>query len=178
MNHPNRDRGKNIDGHKIIDQELIKSVINKAHDSTRRRAPILLHNSYSDMPQRFVNCLCPMTYIRPHKHLSSQHWEIKSWLLGKIILLIFDECGTVTHKFHMTENEMRVIEIPFNQYHSLVTDIPSAYLEIRNCRYHPESDRLYADWSPEEKHPFAAQYVNLLLNASVGDKLSFENGKF
>lgn len=169
-----RDRADDLGVVKSITSSLVDKVLSKASVSKTLRAPILLHKTYNEIPQRFVNCLIPSNYMRPHKHLGENQWEVMSWICGDFSLLLFNDEGKLMSKFRFNEKENRVIELPSNCYHTFVTETPSAYLEIRNCAFIPETDRLNAPWAPEVDDPFVADYLNILSKAAVGDILRQE----
>lgn len=136
---------------KIIEQANINETIKKAKEYSKKRLPILLNRSFSEIPQRFVNCLTLSTYVRPHKHTATDGWELISWIDGIINVIFFDEKGEITQTIKMSSSDVKVIEIPPNVYHTLNTPDYGVYLEIRNCAYDPESDRTYASWSSVEE---------------------------
>jgi cupin fold WbuC family metalloprotein len=157
-------KARNVSGIKIIDQSDIDEVINQARKSEKRRLPVLLNKSFSEIPQRFVNCLTKSTYVRPHNHVVTGHWELMSWLAGEIYVLFFDEEGNITNKFKMSHDGVKVVEISPNIYHTFVTENYGAYLEIRNCSFEPEFDRAYATWAPPEGSEGTKPFLENLIN--------------
>jgi cupin fold WbuC family metalloprotein len=160
-----------INGVKTVTQEYIDSVLIYASDLDRAREPILIHDNFDEVPQRFVNCLNSGSYVRPHMHIVPNQWELMSWISGEIIALIFDNEGTIVRKILMNEHNVKLIEIPPFCYHSFVAVGSGVYLEVRNCKYQPEIDRLYSAWTPSEGSPEAKHYQELLSGGEVGDKL-------
>lgn len=159
-------------GIKMLTQGDINDAFVHAEALPRNRAPIHLHDSLKEIPQRFVNCLNPYSYIRPHMHTAKEQWELMCWVCGNITVVFFDEVGRITKKILMNENNVRVLEVPPGQNHTLITTEKSAYLEIRNCKYHPSADRIYAAWSPAEGDEAVDGYQKQLLSAKVGDIVS------
>lgn len=159
----------NIDGIKIINQSDINSNLMRASKLNRGSRQIILHDSFSDAPQKFVNCLTPNSYIRPYMHSSENQWKLMCWISGEIIVLFFDDEGVLRHKVFMDDQSTKVIEIPPLCYHSFLAIKNSAYLEIRNCSYGSTVDRTYAKWSLPENDYLALKYHNRLLCAGIGD---------
>lgn len=161
-----------LNGIKSVSKLDIDLSLTSARGIKRAREPILIHESFKEIPQRFVNCLNNNSYVRPHMHLVPNQWELMCWLTGTIISLIFDDKGTVIRKIIMSEDSIRIIEIPPFSYHTFVsTSDGAAYLEIRNCAYQPTIDRLYSNWSPEENSKLALDYQKKFVHAEVGDQL-------
>lgn len=161
-------------GVKIISKKDIDDTLQYATSLKRAREPILIHEHFDEIPQRFVNCLDPKTYVRPHMHVVPSQWELMCWLSGEIIALLFDDYGKVTGKILMNEDNVRIIEIPPFCYHTFIAIGYGAYLEVRNCKYQPSVDRLYSAWSPEENSAQAKEYQSRLCIAEVGDLLTSE----
>ncbi|MDO8953698.1 MAG: WbuC family cupin fold metalloprotein [Gammaproteobacteria bacterium] len=165
-------KANSLNGIKIITQTDIDGTLQYASTLQRARAPLLVHKSYDETPQRFINCLHPGSYVRPHMHVASNQWELKCWLSGDLIALLFDNEGRVKNKIIMNENNVRIVEIPPFCYHSIMAVEKGAYLEIRNGRFQPATDKIYSSWSPEENSALAEQYYKRYLTAEVGDLLT------
>jgi cupin fold WbuC family metalloprotein len=162
-----------VNGIKVVTKQIIQETLNDALLLERGREPILIHNNFNEAPQRFINCLRTHSYVRPHMHTDAHQWELMSWLSGKIIALFFDQEGTLIHKCEMSENGVRVLEIPPFAFHTFYTVDEGAYLEIRNCAYDPKVDRVYAPWSAEENTENVKVYHNKFFSAQIGDSLTF-----
>ncbi len=159
-----------VNGIKMIKKDDIDKALIYASTLARKRAPIRIHRNFDEVPQRFVNCLNPQTYIRPHMHKTLTQWELMCWLSGEIIILFFDEQGKVTNRILINEKNVRVVEIPPLRYHTILAIEKGAYLEVRNCRYNPSIDRVYAGWAPiEENTVLVEAYQKRLYAAKVGD---------
>jgi cupin fold WbuC family metalloprotein len=156
---------------KIIHQNHIEMALIDAEKSPRARVPILIHQSFEEIPQRFVNCLKLGSYVRPHMHINPTQWELMCWISGELTALIFDATGKLQDKILMNSSEARVIEIPPFVYHSFFVLKEGAYLEIRNCKYQPALDRVHASWSPEEGSIESTDYLKRLIKADIGDML-------
>lgn len=157
---------------KTIQQKQIDETIRMGSLIPKGRKAILLNNNFAEKPQRYVNCLSPSTYVRPHKHVLDDQWELMCWVSGRFAALIFDDNGILQQRIELSASKTKVIEIPPDVFHSFIALEPCAYLEVRNCAYEPEIDRVYADWSPEEMSLNSTQYLKDLYNAKIGDNLS------
>ncbi|WP_083370038.1 WbuC family cupin fold metalloprotein [Chromobacterium sphagni] len=158
---------------KLISNDYIKAVIEESKRAPRKRIPILVHNSYDEIPQRFVNCMASDSYIKPHKHESDNQWELVTWISGEMLVIIFDDSGKILNKVEMSQYSNRVIEIQRNQYHSYVPLSDCAYLEIRNCNFiygRPEADRTFADWAPDEGGDEVNAFVAWIKDADIGKR--------
>ena len=162
---------RTLNGVKVVTQTDIDNALYEASSLSRARKPILIHDSFENVPQRFINCLNTNSYVRPHMHNLPEQWELMSWLSGDLVAVFFDENGVVTNKILMNKDNTKVIEIPALCYHSFVAIKHGSYLEIRNCKYQPKIDRVYAAWSPEEDSTLATSYQSKLLTTKVGESL-------
>lgn len=133
---------------KIVKKTDLDQTLIEAKSSDKFRLPILLNNSFDEVPQRFVNCLTVSTYVRPHCHPRTCPWELMSWLDGIIYIILFDHSGKIIDKLTMSRDDVRVIEIPSNLYHTFITPSTGVYLEVRGSSYNPDNDRMYATWAP------------------------------
>ena len=159
------------DNIKMVFKDDIDDTLAHAATLERKRAPILIHESFEESPQRFVNCLEVNTYVRPHMHMVPNQWELMCWLSGEITIFLFDDHGTITSKILMNKNNALIVETPPFRYHAFIATEKSAYLEIRNGKFAGSIDRIYSAWSPEENSPGVADYQRRLAIAEEGDSL-------
>lgn len=164
-------KADSANGIKTVTQADIDDALIYSSSLKRARMPIHIHESFDEVPQRFINCLNPGTYVRPHMHISPNHWELKSWLSGELIVLLFDSQGKVISKILMNDAGTKIVEIPPFCYHTVVAVKKGAYLEIRNGKYQPPNDKVCATWSPEENSAPAKSYQESFLTAQIGDLL-------
>ncbi|WP_337883460.1 WbuC family cupin fold metalloprotein [Chromobacterium haemolyticum] len=166
---------------KLISNDCIEAVIEESKSAPRKRTPILIHRSYDEIPQRFVNCMASDSYIKPHKHESDNQWELLTWISGEMLVIIFDDAGKILNKVEISQYCNRVIEIPQNLYHSYVPLSDCAYLEIRNCSFtygRPEVDRTFADWAPDEGEHEVKNFTTWLKEADIGKRYEQERQLF
>ena len=90
---------------------------------------------------------------------------------GTVTALFFDPEGYLTTKIQLSESGSRLIQVPINVYHSFIVEEISAYLEIRNCPYDRNIDRVYASLAPEEESAAADQYNQMMFSLGLGEKI-------
>ena len=145
-------------------------MIRESKALPRKRVPILVHDSYDEMPQRFVNCMSANSYIRPHLHENNNQWELVIWVSGEMLVLIFNEDGSISKRIEFGQDKNRIVEIRQNQYHAFVPMSDCAYFEVRNCKFDPDSDRRYAAWAPDEASAGVDDFFAWMKSAEVGQR--------
>ena len=159
---------------KIVTASTLAELSNKAAEAPRRRCNFNLHPVLDDPVQRFLNALEPGTYARPHRHCEPAKWELFVILAGAAAILVFDDDGRVTERQELdAAGSTRAVEIPPGTWHSLVALKPGTVLfEFKPGPYSPISDKDFAAWSPAEGSADAADMVERLAAARIGDKLA------
>lgn len=156
---------------KIVDLTHLAELKQQALGSPRKRSNYNLHDTLDAPVQRLAIHLHPDTYIRPHKHLEQNKWELMLILDGEMDLVLFDDSGLITarHPFHY--NSVRAVEIPPNTWHSIATGEKGAtIMEIKEGPYTPITSEGLASWSPEEANTDDVSRFKLWLSsAQVGD---------
>jgi len=153
---------------KLFSRTLLDDLSVKAAASPRRRANHNIHNSSSDLVQRFFIVTNRDSYIRPHRHLSRS--ELALAIRGGFSVLTFDEYGHVTARYEVGDNTPSIgFETPQRTWHTLVavTD-GSAFLEVKEGPYDPALASEFAPWSPPEGHPSVPHYLAWLTGAQPG----------
>jgi cupin fold WbuC family metalloprotein len=141
----------------------IAALLADAEASPRRRAHLLLHAGHDDTVQRLLIALWPKTYVRPHQH--SQQWEMLALQRGVADVLAFAPDGTLTAR-HRLDPAAPVIQIPVGTWHAAVALNPGTIvMEIKPGPYRANE---FADWTPEEATPAAADLVAWLERSPVG----------
>lgn len=135
-----------------ITNQLINEVSNNAKKSNRKRYNYNFHNSSNDYLQRFINAVEPDTYVRPHKHENPDKTEIFLILKGRVLIIEFDNNGRVIDNIILdSDNGEMGVEILPKTWHSLIVLKENSVLyEIKGGQYVKESDKIFAEWSPEE----------------------------
>lgn len=150
-----------------ITDELIDSISNKARGSARKRCNYNLHSDYHDPIQRFINAIEPDTYIRPHKHENPDKTEILILLRGRVLILEFDLSGTVADHFILDfETGNKAVEIPPGVWHTfLALGKGSAVYELKEGPFNVDTDKVFAEWAPEEGTAQADAYKMSILRS-------------
>ena len=149
-----------------ITDDLIAGISNKAKALERKRCNYNLHKSLEDPIQRFINALEPGTYIRPHKHENPDKTEMLILLKGKVLIIEFDDDGKVTDHFVLdAESGNKAAEIPAHRWHTFIAlQEGSAVYEIKEGPFVPGTDKIFAEWSPEEGTGEARDFTDRILN--------------
>ncbi len=130
-----------------IDNKLIEGLIQKAHDSPRRRASAPLHDDQHPGPQALRSAILPGSYVRPHKHRSSS--ELWIYLQGSIYVPTFDEQGDLIDNVLMgpgSEGSLRYFEVPQFVYHgAIAVRNPAITIHINQG---PHNQKTYMDHHP------------------------------
>jgi cupin fold WbuC family metalloprotein len=137
---------------KRIDQTLLTTLSTQAAASPRKRAHHNLHPQLDDPVQRLCIAMEPGTYVRPHRHMQPETWEILLILSGAVALLIFDESGKVQERIELAAGgEVTAVEIPANTWHAVASlKAGTVVFEVKQGPYAPISEVNYAPWSPAE----------------------------
>lgn len=159
---------------KILSRIEVDAALGCASLLSRRRKPILLNNTFDEVPQVFINCLTKNTYIRPHKHRHPSQIEYFSIITGSALVIFFDSNGTVLDKFELSSSGVVVVKIPHELYHTVMPISDCAFTEVRGSAYCPDSDKEFALWSPEEFDSGVQQYYNQLITAQKGERCVFK----
>ena len=104
-----------------ITDAIISEASEKAKSSGRKRCNYNFHKSYSDPIQRFLNAVEPNSYLRPHKHEDPDKTEIFLSLKGRVLILEFDDKGSITDHFILDLQDGKIgVEIPPRTWHSFI----------------------------------------------------------
>ena len=164
---------------KVFTVAELDALSREARCSNRRRQHQNIHKDYSEPCQRFFNAIEPDSYLRPHRHGSSQGPETMVAIRGFMTLVVFDEEGKIraAHTFgagrHVEERGIPVgVETPPGRWHTVVSLEPSSILlEIKAGPFDPDEPKVMAPWAPEEGSPEAANYL-AQLRADLSTKVT------
>lgn len=154
-----------------LDNAFFKQLISAAHESPRKRSHHNLHKELDEPVQRLCIALTKGTYIRPHHHPQSNKWELMLVLKGQVSLVIFNPEGVILDKLLVGEGEsLSGIELQPNTWHTVfpVTD-EAIMFEVKEGPYAPTQESDFAPWSPMEGESQAAEFLNWLESAEVGN---------
>lgn len=155
-----------------IDNQLADATIAKAKLSGRRRMNHNFHASEQDIVQRMLNAIEPGTYIRPHKHENPGKNEVFLVLIGKALILEFDEEGMIADSMVLDPAKgLFGAEIPPGRYHTILSlQSGTVAYEVKEGPYLPATVKCFAPWAPHENHPDAESYLKeLILKSGIGD---------
>jgi len=154
---------------KLISQTLLDELAVKAATSARRRTHYNLHASPADLVQRFFVVADRGSYFRPHRHTTRA--ELALIVRGRLDLITFDGHGRITARFALGEGTGNLAyESAPGSWHTVIAGIDgTAFLEIKEGPYHPETASEFASWAPAEGDPAAAQFLEWARNAAPGD---------
>ena len=137
---------------KRIDHQLLATLSTQAAASPRKRAHHNLHPRLDDKVQRLCIAMEPGTYVRPHRHMQPETWEILLILSGAVALLIFDDSGRVLERTELAAGgEVAAVEIPANTWHAVASlKTGTVVFEVKQGPYEPIAEANYAPWSPAD----------------------------
>lgn len=137
---------------KRIDKQLLTSLSIQAVSAPRLRAHHNLHPRLDDNVQRLCVAMEPGTYVRPHRHMEPETWEILLVLSGAVALLVFDDIGRVLERIELAAGgEVSAVEIPAGTWHAVASmETGTVVFEVKQGPYIPIAEANYATWSPAE----------------------------
>lgn len=155
---------------KLLSQSSLDALAAKATASPRKRAHLNLHESPSDLVQRFFVAADRDTYIRPHRHLAKA--ELALVVRGRFDILTFDDDGVVTARWMVGEGTDSLgYEAALMTWHTLVSRVDGAvFLEVKEGPYDPAVAAEFAAWAPAEGDPAAAACREWMRSARPGDR--------
>lgn len=159
---------------KIVDTARLRSLSAQAAASPRRRSNFNLHPELADPVQRFLNAIEPGSYVRPHRHVAPDKWELFVVLSGAVAILVFDDAGRVGERVELAAGGPKLaVEIPPGVWHGLAVLQPGTVLfEFKEGPYSPVDAKDFAPWAPAEGEPGCAALAARLAAAAVGDCLA------
>lgn len=103
---------------KVIDNELIASVILQAKKSPRLRMNYNFHGSLEDKCHRFLNALEVGTQVPVHHHVMKDETFIL--LRGKVRVNIYNDAGEVTESIVLSHSDGTFgVDIPKDTWHNV-----------------------------------------------------------
>jgi len=158
----------------IVDREFMDKLSEEAKASERLRSHFNLHKSLDEDIHRLCMGAEPGTFIRPHRHLSCDKWELFTILRGKIVVLIFDDEGKVLNRVEMTAGgDNCVIEIPATAWHAFASmQSGSIVMEVKRGPYLRPVDGDWLPGTPQEGEAGASELQEWYQTAQAGDQIS------
>jgi cupin fold WbuC family metalloprotein len=109
----------------------------------------------------------PGTYVRPHRHPHT--FELLTSLIGRFLVLNFDDEGNVTHRVVLGE-DCKVLEMDAGTWHAVLSmDKGGVIFEVKHGGYQPVAEQDMAPWAPAENEPGTAELMKWYALAQVGD---------
>jgi len=159
---------------KIVDRHLFSELQAKAAASPRGRAHYNLHPTVEADIHCLVMAVQPPSYVRPHRHVQPDKWELMVILHGAVSVLTFSAAGEVTGRYDLeADGDQVAVELPENGLHCFVVRRPdSAVIEVKRGPYQPLSEADFAPWAPPENAPDAPAFLEKLKQAKPGDNMA------
>lgn len=135
-----------------LSEQMIESGLRESRNSDRKRIILPIHRQQDAKVQRMINFLQPGTYIRPHKHPLDHASESLVIIQGSIRFYTFDDDGKVSTIHKVNSKPLPgVVDIEPLVWHSfIVLEENTILFECKKGPYDAETDKIFADWSPEE----------------------------
>jgi cupin fold WbuC family metalloprotein len=146
-----------------IDREAAAFAQARVAQSPRHRA-IARYHDHHEAVQRMLNAVDPASYVRPHRHADPAKVEIFVALMGRAMVVTFDDQGAIASRLEITAGgPCWGVEIPPGTWHSLVALAPGTVLyEVIEGAYQPASHKDYAPWAPAEGSAEGRRYLEAL----------------
>jgi cupin fold WbuC family metalloprotein len=138
-----------------LTDEIIEKGLEASRTSSRQRIIFPVQRTQESQVQRLLNFMQPGTYIRPHQHPMPHATESIVMLKGAIRFFTFDDEGNRLSDDRLSSGRLpAVIDIEPNVWHSfLVMEKDTIIFECKKGPYNADTDKKFADWSPEEGDP-------------------------
>lgn len=103
---------------RVIDEELLNEVSERAKSSPRLRMNYNFHGSLDDKCHRFLNAVEPGTVVEIHRHPTKD--ESFVLLRGRVRVSTYDDEGNVVESCVLCQEEGRFgVDIPKGVWHNL-----------------------------------------------------------
>jgi cupin fold WbuC family metalloprotein len=147
-----------------VTSHLLANLSDMAKDLPRKRKNHNFHTTDSDPLQRMLNALESSTYVCPHRHVNPDKRETFIILTGKVAVIEFDDNGKIIDKIILSkEHGNYCAEIITGSWHTVISlEDNSVYYELKDGPYDEGTDKVFAEWAPEEESSDASQYLEEL----------------
>jgi len=152
---------------KIINENLLDSITEQAHNSPRLRMNYNFHQSLDDPLNRLLNAMEPESYFPPHRHLNPDKEEIFLVLRGSVLLYIFNDEGEIESITEISpKKKVYGMEIEAGVWHSLIVlETGTIVYEVKKGPYAQLAPENIASWAPcPENKEACKQYMQQLLD--------------
>ncbi len=157
---------------KLIPTAMLEELAARAATSPRLRTHHNVHESPTDLVQRYFIVALRDSYFRPHRHPTKG--ETALVLRGRIDVLMFESSGSVAARYAMGEGAPNFgYETPRGTWHTLVLQSENAaFFETKEGPYDPATAVEQAPWAPAEGDARARAYLDWLRAAEPGARWS------
>jgi cupin fold WbuC family metalloprotein len=155
----------------IIDKALLDKVSAQAVKNQRLRMNYNFHQQLDDPLNRLLNAMEPGSYFPPHRHKNPDKEEIFLVLRGSVLIIIFDENGSVVSSTEVSpRKEVYGMEIEAGVWHSLIVLEPDTVVyEVKKGPYVPLTPDNIAPWAPDSSNKEKVEnYMNELIERING----------
>ena len=119
---------------KIIDQNLLESLLSQAKENQRLRVSHDLRTSPEEQSQRMLNALMPGTAVAIHRHPNST--EDVLCLHGRLDEIFYNNEGKEIERVQLCPSEGKLgCVVPKGVWHSIEVYEPSVIYEGKGCKY-------------------------------------------
>ncbi len=148
----------------LLKKELLDRLVEASRTSARKRMNYNLHTSRDEAVQRFFNAMETDTYIRPHRHVEPNKFELFLCVRGRGAVVTFNDDGNIDDIALLSPNgECMGVEIPSYTWHTIVSLSPgTVFFEAKQGPFVPISDKDFAPWAPDPSDPEYTDYLERL----------------
>ncbi len=148
----------------ILSSDLFEEGLKLSKESPRKRIILPMHKSSDASMHRMLNFIQPGSYIRPHNHFLSNKTESVIVIKGAIQFFTFFEDGTIDKKCIIGGASKNFgVDIEPDVYHAFFAlEEDTIVFESKPGPYDKETDKLFAEWAPEEGTEDALFYMEML----------------
>ncbi len=144
----------------FLSKQQLEAGVMASRESPRRRMLMPLHREQGALVQRMLNFFQSDSYIRPHLHPREGASETIQVIAGSLAFFIFEENGKVSATYLLERGDL--IDIEPRVWHGLVVLEPdTVVLEVKRGPF-DATDRIFADWAPEEGTDGSVDYLEAL----------------
>ena len=132
----------------IIDQDAINELVQESKDNDNSDVRISLHKGPEDTFHNMIILQTQGKYYRPHKH--AKKVEVYQMIIGEMLIVIFNEDGTVRIKEKLSLSDKFIFRIPANTHHVTIPLTEHAvFHESKPGPFEGKGDSIFLEGTPE-----------------------------
>lgn len=145
-----------------LSEDEAKEGVSQANNSSRRRHPMILHNS-GDEFNRVINFMMGDSYMQTHLHPGVEKIEKIYLMEGKLATFFFDDKGEVTKCTILEKGGTEMVEVPAFTWHTYVilSEFAITY-ETMMGKYEPHTWKNFLTIAPPENSLESVAYLQEL----------------